>query len=640
MKRIKDLKWCVYLAAMIVLCILAIKTADLGPICKYETHVPQKGQISLIKDQTLEQEFTCEKDTLSGLDVYLIDNNASAEVSLSLELYADDAMAAAWQISADAVKSKAYNHFFLPERLEGISGTRFRLVLTSNAEDVSSCIAVGSVLPNEELDQEALYGGVLQDRVLSVRSFYKYVSKNTVFVLVILMAAAILGVSVFVGLKKMRQERRFLLFGTLMGIIFLIIIPYLKVPDEFLHFNRIFEISEGHILSDKKDGVGGRELPEMTYVKAHYPDAKYSDIWSASGAEVRYEERTWKSFPTTALYAPVSYLPQVIGVFLGKLFFHTVFGITLMGKLAAMLSSLIMVYFSIKYIPVKKRCLVLIALMPMFLQESVSLAADCLINSLSMLTVSYALYLAYNNQERLRRRDIAFIYISTILLALCKIVYLPLCAIYLIIPKEKFGNARKYGMILGGAMALAVLGNLIWLKISSGYLIEFNPNVNSSAQVSYVLHHPVAFIQAVYGTVLDNGASWFFGLFGGSLGWLNIGVSHMVLLPYILVLFLAAVTTEKDELEIRKKDKCIAGVICLVICALTIASLYVQWTPLSAPRVSGIQGRYFIPVVIVLCSMFGMKTIVSQMEEKEKYLYPLIGWVEIVAAVSVIQAML
>ena len=70
-----------------------------------------------------------------------------------------------------------------------------------------------------------------------------------------------------------------------------------------------------------------------------------------------------------------------------------------------------------------------------------------------------------------------------------------------------------------------------------------------------------------------------------------------------MILFTAAVQPVKDiENEYWNTiDKKIVSIVVLGACILLIfTSLYVQWTPVKSNVIDGIQGRYFIPLLLLI----------------------------------------
>ena len=100
-------------------------------------------------------------------------------------------------------------------------------------------------------------------------------------------------------------------------------------------------------------------------------------------------------------------------------------------------------------------------------------------------------------------------------------------------------------------------------------------------------------------TIFTNGASWIQSMFGASLGALNIPVNWSVWIVY-LILIVAIVARYKLQYELKLADNIICLLIFLSGSALIFASLYVQWTAYQNPIIDGIQGRYFIPLLIFL----------------------------------------
>ncbi len=85
---------------------------------------------------------------------------------------------------------------------------------------------------------------------------------------------------------------------------------------------------------------------------------------------------------------------------------------------------------------------------------------------------------------------------------------------------------------------------------------------------------------------------------GENLGALNITVREVdIWIIGILILF--APFLEKNEKMLNKKEKLL--LICINICViiLVLTGLYMGWTPVGADIIEGVQGRYFIPVLIL-----------------------------------------
>ena len=65
--------------------------------------------------------------------------------------------------------------------------------------------------------------------------------------------------------------------------------------------------------------------------------------------------------------------------------------------------------------------------------------------------------------------------------------------------------------------------------------------------------------------------------------------------------FFALISVQKDEdIKISTWQKIILGTIFIMVFGLILTSLYAQWTPLGEEIIEGIQGRYFLPIILVI----------------------------------------
>ena len=270
------------------------------------------------------------------------------------------------------------------------------------------------------------------------------------------------------------------------------------------------------------------------------------------------------------------------------------------GRIASFIVSCVLLYLSLKMVTQRRRSILLIASMPMFFQEMISYSTDAMANILSIFLVAYCLY-RRDRESKLKWYHLVTLGLTCFMVAMCKIVYLPLVLVVFIIPKCRFESSLKTYLAKFGIVGISGIANLVWLYISSGYLIETNPGVAPKLQVLYVLKHPFQFIQIIFNTFYADGMSWLNGMVGSSLGWLAIPVSMIVIFAFMaMLIFDTFIATEDEKMMLNNKEKIFTLLILCCIVGLTFASLYVQWTPLEHEYVSGIQGRYFIPLLFSL----------------------------------------
>ncbi len=388
----------------------------------------------------------------------------------------------------------------------------------------------------------------------------------------------------------------YLILFILLGTIYFFIYPIGTVPDEYAHFYRAYEISEGHLVSDILDGWGGRDLPENLSLDINTLDTSISETWEKADIELS-EKRSFHIFWTMSLYAPVSYIPQSSGIFIARLFTKSIVALFMAGRLFNFAAVAVISYFAVKYIPVGKKIVVMVMLLPMNMQEAISLAPDAMVTALTMAFVAYILHLRYRQEAVMSKKQLVLLYVMAIAISLYKIVYLPFCILPFLIPMERFGGKKQFiihAICMGTCVIAAGLG---WLSFAGRYLMDIEGGRDSDAQAAYILSDLPNYFKIMAATIKQNGSYYFYTMMGHLLSWLNIYIPK----PYLILYAVVLVTGLFSEEKLPEKFGAVRGMLLLVIVSvflLTMTSLYVQWTDYAHGTIDGVQGRYFIPLIL------------------------------------------
>lgn len=637
--KLWDIKWIVYIVFLVMMCVFCLCNVGYKGVAltgeNYKAENPIGG---IYNTNVLQQYITCKSDDFFGFEIGFATYGRVNFNLVKVVLCDEKKELYTWEFGANLLEDNEYTIFLLPEKIEKAKGKKYVVRIETNSlkEDEGNNITIYSTLDEEDISEETLYGnGVLPEGTLDIRTITGFIRGRWIVVASILITIMIMGTTTAVGhSKRLSMEKKYLVVGGIIGVLYLLVLPFGVGPDENKHMMRIFEISEGHMVSEKgENGAGGRIMAD-NIVPFDYIDS-YSEVGTYWSVSLNYDKPVSYTFGNTALYSPVSYLPQVFSVMFVKLFTDRTVIIAMFAKLAGLIFSLVVIYFSIKCVPVKKECLLLIATMPMFMQQMVVITADGFLNGIAIGFTTYILYLSYSYNEKVKNKQIAMIYLCMFLLGLCKIVFLPLCLLAFCIPWEKFGTKKKYWVILLVGLGVTCTANLVWLYISSGYLYEVRDGVNSGMQVAHILSNPVNYLNVIYNTVLEKHEIIFWEFFGDGLGALNIHVNRFGYYFFSGLLLILGVS-KTDNIIIKVKDKLIMLVVALGVVALIFTSEYVQWTVVAEDVIDGIQGRYFIPIALMICIMVENKVLKLEKQKLEKYLFPFIGYINVFALISCI----
>lgn len=452
----------------------------------------------------------------------------------------------------------------------------------------------------------------------------------------IVLACGCLFLLLIMVLVLFRINEILLMAGMLLALMFVFmrITPVGEVPDEYHHFYRAYEISQGSLVSRHlgDEGVGGNYLPSAI------------EEYENEMAEIDENDTKAVEFGNTALYAPVSYLPQVIGIKIADLFTDNVSDLFCAGRFANALTAFVLCVWALVMVPFGRKLLFIPMLFPLSLQEMISLSPDALTISLSMAFLAYILHLSYVS-ECVRKRDIIILALMGTVISLCKIVYVVLLLLVFMIPESKFKNRKHSYQVKLGLMAGAIIINLIWLAISAGYLVEFNEGVNSAEQVKYVLTHIPEFYATCVQTVITHFATRLPNMIGSNMGTLSITTTGTMWLMFIIFIVYEFCTVNDNPYKVHKYDCLILIGVFLIGTALIFASLYVQWTPVGKDLIDGTQGRYFTPLMgcFAFFVMFMRQIKLRQQEnavavqEYGTYYYMLLGCFNLITVIDVIQ---
>ena len=429
------------------------------------------------------------------------------------------------------------------------------------------------------------------------------------------------GCYILIMVFRAKPHQIFVIAGTCMALCYAFLLPPGTVPDEIGHIettyyysNKLLGIEEPdaesiYVRKTDQEAIGKLQttptLKEYNYfilnITHRSDDTKLVKIDATKGSD------NW-----------LLYAPAILGVTAGRLIGLN--GITTLyaGRFFMMFVYLIFAFFAIKRVPVGKAAMFIVVLSPMFIQQSCSYSYDAMPIELTTLFVAELFSVLYEDRK-MRKRDIIILSALAFVIASCKAgTYIPECLLLFLIPKEKYESEKQCRRMRIGFLVVMILGFLInsipYLMMVLGVteatteLQQYSNSLNCYT-VSDVLFNPGNTVRVLITTFLQYIDFYFEGSFAGPLGWLNIGINPMW--GYLMAgLMLLGVTAVKDEPEyITKKQRVWIALALLATVAMVTAAMFVSWTGKGSTTISGIQGRYFTPILFCFFFLFRGKFI-------------------------------
>lgn len=453
--------------------------------------------------------------------------------------------------------------------------------------------------------------------------------------------------------------------GLLLGILYLLVLPPLSAPDEISHYVSAYQLSSkmlgqpsndryGRVLLRPQDawvedleGVfeyrpdedGNLQIAEETLGGAVklgevLDESMYQLLWELRGNRQYMPERAASlgdalvssAYPPVTT-TPLAYVPQAVGLSIGRLLGLSTLPLLYLGRLMNLLFFVGMTSLAMRRMPFGQEVLFGVALLPMTLHLSASFSYDVMIMGCMFCFTAVCLDLAYE-RERVRLRDVGALMALMAVCGPCKIVYAVMMGLCLLIPVRKFGGWGKWALAaaaVGGAWAASMY--LVNSQVIVSYATETESYVAWAEEPGYsltlLLHQPVRLIRMFYQTILWQLEQYHLTMIGAYLGNLDqvLDVPYGLVMAFTAGLLGLAFQKPGESIRMSGGQRLWVCVVCACCAAAAMGSMLIAWTPLSAKVIGGVQGRYFLPFLPALLLALKNRTVVLTKNPSRGILY-------------------
>ena len=386
--------------------------------------------------------------------------------------------------------------------------------------------------------------------------------------------------------------------GLFIGTFYCFALPIGSVPDEPMHFWRVYELSEGKLMKDENGNIYGPETLKQAIDVYYNGKAGYTNEFINMGISSEGSDIVPIN-GTADTYMPFNYVPQVVGVWIGRLLQLPFIPMMYISRLLNMIFCVVIIYFCIKYIPILKKVVFLVGLFPMVMQQFASVSADGSIICAGIALITYVLYARKSMKRQITFWDFLLLLITCLVLTITKPVYVFLCLIVFWIPKKSFKNSmvRKLVFIgcLGGLVLAMTLVKMILLPADGG---RFGA---AQSQIAFIIHDPVGFLKIAFMNIVDSVVSQIGGIIGLELEAFTVNIY----IPYVLVLFIIFVLLCAERNNMISSGLRIFFFCTTIVTTVAIyASLFAIYSVPGLDIIEGVQGRYFLPFLLLIPMMF------------------------------------
>jgi hypothetical protein len=412
---------------------------------------------------------------------------------------------------------------------------------------------------------------------------------------------------------RTRLEFVFLAIALTWGVTQVFLVPPLQVPDEGDHWFRAWALTDGQFTADRQGMVtlpgvfartvdlytrlvsDSRGLPVSLEGQAGF--SGYEDLFNGPGpaGTVSVASRVLK-------YGPVGYLPQAMGVGVGRLLGAPPLTSFYLARLGNLFAAVALLFFAIRLAPFGKQLFVLLALLPMTMFELASVSCDALTISGAMFFTSLVLWASA--RMTLRGIDVVAVLLAAALLLNVKPGYWALVLLVLLIGPAQLGGRARY-IAFASCNALIVVGAFLAVFLLTATDAQVQSAGGPQTQLLFIVQQPLGFLGILGLNLQTNLFSWTLESIG-VLGWLTVGLPpafYLLVVVVGLVFFLRM----REEVSLQTWRRALLAAVGVAVFLTLAVALYAFLEPSGSDRVA-FQGRYLAPVwLLLLLSVYGIR---------------------------------
>jgi len=385
-------------------------------------------------------------------------------------------------------------------------------------------------------------------------------------------------------------------------IMMAVIVPPFTNTDEPFHMLRAVALARAHVIGQRFDnrcehcpaGSGGASDMAVFYAFGplaplswlpNQPDGQVSASLLAKSSAVDWQAQptgnVW--FGSTAQYPPAFYVPDIAGYWIGRAAGLRVDATLCLCRCLNALTFVALAALAIARARRLRPILAALLMLPMTLALAASASQDAgIIATIALIIAQFDRTIAEG--RRFTGRELAFMAAGLACVVGARPPYLPVLLLLLPAAPGRAGH-------IAAAAAAAVVG--LWCLLIAVYVMVPLGEGNPSAELASLLHDPASVFVIAANTLRESGSyAW---EFIGKLAWNDRPLPGWFLGLAGMNLLIAAAASASG---FRAGRLVAAGVACSAL--LIFAVQLFDWGTPGASQVVGVQGRYFIPLAIVM----------------------------------------
>lgn len=408
--------------------------------------------------------------------------------------------------------------------------------------------------------------------------------------------------------------RAFYILFFLLGILYLFVLPPQCVPDETTHFVTAYYYadivleggSRGEVVEDSVGIVWRRitmreqdaETIERLYSVVLLPSRLYDTAAEKSEGSV---DKNVAAVVQTTPYLFVPYLPSAAVIIMCRLLGVGSLTMIYAARIVNFLVSYAIVCKAVRCMPVLKALPMVIALLPMSLHLFSSCSPDSMLIALSLFAAARILEL--REREEILLKDCVTLGFALAVVVAVKPMYIVMLLLIPLLPRQKINGRRTTAAVY---LYLSLFPVLVWIMVYLSHMLlpAASLSIENGGKQLYVLsdfvREPGTLLKLLLHSIAVQFRAQAAGSVGSALGYLNIFLPAFVFCGAWLALLFSIFPVSGETVVLGKKKRLLLGGMFVLSVLVCYVGMLFWETSVGSSEIPGVQGRYFIPVMLPL----------------------------------------
>lgn len=422
-------------------------------------------------------------------------------------------------------------------------------------------------------------------------------------IVLILIGIYILVILIYTNRNTFKVEQFFLCSVIPLALIYLTLMLPWSAPDTDSHYRTTYRYSNIFLGYEPKDEWMERADDSAIYMQMYgmsNPDVQdYTSVFKSVSGKVEHSEDVMTTcYSYMNCYSILNYLPQVIGITIGRLLGLGTILMIYLARIMIVIAYILACYHAIKIAPVGKIMFATIPLLPMSLMLSNTFSYDAMVIISTLCFVASILRLYHEKENKFALFETMFwIFVIGGVKGGGYLILLPL--VMVLATKDLKKSLKLIIPIVLSGISSVVLFDIVLIGRP---MFQLGNGNGGKMTASFALAEPLKYLHMLMQTYLQDIDMLAIDMGGTLLGWREPTIPYVFIAGLMLIIGVYAIY-EADQLQLKNMDKWIFGAILLIELVFTPMML-LSWTPIGSLKVEGLQGRYYLPTLILIFLLF------------------------------------